>query len=292
MKLPIFKKLVISGGGIKGLAICGAIDVLQSNNILDKIEEIYGSSIGAYIAFFLCIGISSKNICEIIKVDLTKLQDFDMRRFLTEWGFDDGNKFANFVNATIKTAGYEPNITFTELAVFSKYKLFICGTNINKSQPIYFSVDTHPDMEIRDALRISGGYPFAFTPINIDGDLYSDGAIMCPLPCNIISEKDKEQTLCIAIHKSFNRYQTDSIYKYLMSIISCIIDSLTEQNINSMKHVIKISYPLHAMAFDISLDEKEKVIKCGEDSVKEWLDNFTSPDIKKPDLTTKKYTKM
>lgn len=274
MKLPVFKKLVISGGGIKGLAICGAIDVLQSENVLDKIEEIYGSSIGAYIAFFLCLNISPKHICDIIKVDLTKLQEFDMRRFLTEYGFDDGQKFASLLNATIKTAGYDPGITFGQLAEFSKYKLFICGTNINRSEPIYFSVDTHPNMEVRDALRISGGYPFAFTPVNIDGDLYSDGAIMCPLPCNTISEKDKEHTLCIANHRSFDRYPTDGIYKYLMSIISCIIDSLTEQNIKSMKHVVEISYPLHAMAFDISLEEKDKVIKCGENNAKYWLNKI------------------
>jgi len=275
MKLPKFKKLVISGGGIKGLAICGAIELLiKKIKLMDTIEEIYGSSIGSYIAFFLCIKISPKDICDIIKVDLTEFQEFNMARFLTEYGFDDGKKFTNLLNATIKTAGYNPDITFKQLSKISKYKLFICGTNINKSEAVYFSVDNHPNMEIRDALRISGGYPFAFTPINIDGDLYSDGAIVSPLPCSLISEKDKEITLAIANHRSFDRYTTDGIYSYLMSIISCIIDSLTEANIKSMKYVVEISYPLHAMAFDISLQEKDKIIECGRKFAEDWLKNY------------------
>ena len=57
MKKNHFKKLLISGGGVKGLAICGVLEWLQENTkILDSVEEIYGSSIGAYIGFFYGLG--------------------------------------------------------------------------------------------------------------------------------------------------------------------------------------------------------------------------------------------
>ena len=50
MKKNHFKKLLISGGGIKGLAICGVLEWLEENTkILNSIEEIYGSSIGDFI---------------------------------------------------------------------------------------------------------------------------------------------------------------------------------------------------------------------------------------------------
>lgn len=277
MKIPKFKKLVISGGGIKGLVICGTLEWIENNTkILDNIEEIYGSSIGAYIGFFLGLGISLHNISLIFEnFNLANLQDFDMNLFINEYGFDKGNKFMNLVRATIKTQGYNPNITFSEFQKISKYKLFICGTNINKAEAVYFSVDTHKDMEICLALRISGGYPFSFTPININGDLYADGAIMCPLPCDLINKKDKKITLAIVNHRSISRYETDSFNKYLMSVISCMIDSLTDKYVQSLKYVIKLKYPIFSMNFNIEKEEKSKMIEYGKNMAKEWFSKFS-----------------
>ena len=85
MKKNHFKKLLISGGGVKGLAICGVLEWLQENTkILDSIEEIYGSSIGSYIGFFIGIGISFKRIQELFKMDLMEFLDIDIKIFLEE----------------------------------------------------------------------------------------------------------------------------------------------------------------------------------------------------------------
>lgn len=266
----IIKNLVLSGGGIKGLAICGCLEYLQENTkIFDTVEKIYGSSIGAYIAYFICLGIKPGNIAQIFeKVNLGNLQEFDIQLLLNEFGFDKGVKFANLLRATVITQGYDPEMTFAELDKISKYKLYICGTNITRSKPVNFSVETHPDMKVKDALRISGGYPIAFTPIKIDNELYGDGAIMCPLALDEIENLD--ETLGIAIHKSGQLNNTNAVHNYLMSIISCIIDSLTEKLIKSLKYIIVISYPLHAMEFDIDDNEKQKLRNNGKEMAEEW----------------------
>lgn len=276
MKKYNFKKLVISGGGIKGLAICGVLEWIEENTkILDNIKEIYGCSIGAYIGFFIGLGIKSHQIAAIFEqIDLSNLQEFDMNLFINEFGFDKGNKFMNLLKATIKIQGHNPNITFSEYQEISKYKLFICGSNINTSKAVYFSVDSHPDMEICTALRISGGYPIAFTPINIDGDLYADGAIICPLPCDLIKKKDKKYTLAIVNHRSIPRYESNTFNTYLMSVISCIIDSLTDKNVKSMKYKIELRYPVHSLNFSISNDEKLKMIEYGKECAKKYLDDI------------------
>jgi len=271
MKSSQFKKLVISGGGIKGLAICGVLEWLEENTkILDSIQEIYGSSIGAYIGFFLGLGIPLKNITQIFEINLMDLTDINIELFLNEYGFDKGTKFANLVKATIKIQGHPPNMTFEEFQKISKYKLFISGTNINKAKIEYFSVDTHPKMEICTALRISGSYPIAFTPIKIGDDLYADGAIMSPLPCDLIKKEDKKHTLCIINHRSITQNNTDSFNSYIMSVISCIIDSLTDKSIESMRHIIQLNYPLHSMNFSISIEEKITLIEYGKKCAGEW----------------------
>jgi predicted acylesterase/phospholipase RssA len=271
MKKNYFKKLLISGGGIKGLAICGVLEWLQENTkILDSIEEIYGSSIGAYIGFFIGLGISFKNIAEIFEIDLIEFTDIDIKLFLDEFGFDKGTKFSNLLKATIKIKGFSPTMTFEEFQTISKYKLFVSATNINKAQIEYFSVDTHPKMEVVMALRISGSYPVAFTPIRIGNDLYADGAIISPIPCDLIKKEDKKRTLCIVNHRSINNNNTDTLHSYILSVISCIVDSLTDKNVESMKHVITLQYPLHAMDFGISFEEKLKMIEYGKERAQEW----------------------
>ena len=271
MKKNYFKKLLISGGGIKGLAICGVLEWLQENTkILDSIEEIYGSSIGAYIGFFIGLGISFKNIAEIFEIDLIEFTDIDIKLFLDEFGFDKGTKFSNLLKATIKIKGFSPTMTFEEFQTISKYKLFVSATNINKAQIEYFSVDTHPKMEVVMALRISGSYPVAFTPIRIGNDLYADGAIISPIPCDLIIKEDKKRTLCIVNHRSINNNNTDTLHSYILSVISCIVDSLTDKNVESMKHVITLQYPLHAMDFGISFEEKLKMIEYGKERAQEW----------------------
>jgi len=271
MKKNYFKKLLISGGGIKGLAICGVLEWLQENTkILDSIEEIYGSSIGAYIGFFIGLGISFKNIAEIFEIDLIEFTDIDIKLFLNEFGFDKGTKFSNLLKATIKIKGFSPTMTFEEFQTISKYKLFVSATNINKAQIEYFSVDTHPKMEVVMALRISGSYPVAFTPIKIGNDLYADGAIISPIPCDLIKKEDKKRTLCIVNHRSINNNNTDTLHSYILSVISCIVDSLTDKNVDCMKHVITLQYPLHAMDFGISFEEKLKMIEYGKERAQEW----------------------
>ena len=271
MKKNNFKKLLISGGGIKGLAICGVLEWLEENTkILDSIEEIYGSSIGAYIGFFLGLGIPLKNIAQIFEINLMELTDIDIQLFLNEFGFDNGTKFLNLLKATIKIQGYLPTMTFEDFQKISKYKLFVSGTNINKARVEYFSVDTHPKMEVALALRISGSYPVAFTPIRIGDDLYADGAIVSPLPCDLIKKEDKKRTLCIVNHRSINNNNTDTLHSYILSVLSCIIDSLTDKNIESMQHKIVLQYPLHAMDFTISFDEKLQMIEYGKEKAQEW----------------------
>jgi predicted acylesterase/phospholipase RssA len=271
MKKNHFKKLLISGGGIKGLAICGVLEWIEENTkILDSIEEIYGSSIGAYIGFFMGLGISFKNIAQIFEIDLNDLTEINIQLFLEEFGFDKGTKFMNLLKATIKIQGFSPTMTFEEFQIISKYKLFVSGTNINKGRIEYFSVDTHPKMEVCTALRISGSYPVAFTPIKIGDDLYADGAIMSPLPCDLIKKEDKKRTLCIVNHRSISSYNTDTLHSYILSVISCIVDSLTDKNVDCMRHIIQLQYPLNAMDFGISFEEKLKMVDYGKEKAKEW----------------------
>jgi len=276
MKLPKIKNLVLSGGGIKGLAICGALDKLdQEIKLLSSIKTIIGSSIGAFIGFFLCIGLTTKKIKIFFdSFNFNEYQDADIKLFLSKFGLDDGNKFFSLIKATMITQGFDPNITFVEFSEKSRYNLVVVGTNVNLSEACYFSKDTTPDMQLWKALRISCGYPIAFTPVELNGDLYADGGIVCPLPSDLFSKKDINKTLGIAIHRSIKRYNTDTVFNYLFGVISCILDSLLDKNISKLKYVIKLSYPVNSMDIGIGEKDKQELFDCGVEGASVWFSSF------------------
>ena len=278
-KIPKIKTLILSGGGIKGIAITSALETLDIEiNLFSNVKQIIGSSIGAYIAFFICIGVSLRKIRIIFEnIRLDQFQEFDLKMFISKYGFDDGNKMAKFVKAIIQTQNIDINITFKDLEKISKYDLIISASNISRSMPKHFSAKNTPDFPIITALRISGGYPFAFTPVEIDGELYSDGAIISPIASNIISKKDKNNTLGIICSRETSEVKIESIYQYILSVIYCIVDSLTEQLIKLLKHKVLIKSSIPAMKFDITEEERASLEQIGKNSALEWLSMFNEP---------------
>ena len=275
-KIPKIKKLILSGGGIKGIAIASALETLDNEiKLFSTVREIIGSSIGAYIAFFICIGVSLRKIRVIFEnIRLDQFQEFDMKMFISKFGFDEGSKMMNFVKAIIQTQGIDPKITFRQLKKISKYRLIITASNISRSAPKYFSAKETPDFPILTALRISGGYPFAFTPVEIDGELFSDGAIISPIASSIITKKEKKKTLAILCSRPTNEIKIESIYQYILGVIYCIVDSLTEQLVKQLKYKVVIESSVPSMKFNITEEECALLEKTGENRAREWLSNY------------------
>ncbi len=59
--------MIFEGGGIKGLAYCGCIRVLEKLNLLENIKRYGGSSAGAITATLLAIGYNADEIDNIIR---------------------------------------------------------------------------------------------------------------------------------------------------------------------------------------------------------------------------------
>jgi hypothetical protein len=66
-----FKRVLFSGGGVRGIAFSGALSVLWSERAIDwgqrcpALESVGGCSIGALYAFFICLGYSTSEIEDI-----------------------------------------------------------------------------------------------------------------------------------------------------------------------------------------------------------------------------------
>ncbi|HEX8596457.1 MAG TPA: patatin-like phospholipase family protein [Pseudomonas sp.] len=59
LALPSVKRLILSGGGAKGVAYSGAVTALESDGALTGVEVLYGSSVGAIMAAMVASGMNA-----------------------------------------------------------------------------------------------------------------------------------------------------------------------------------------------------------------------------------------
>ena len=76
LKRPDIDRLVLSGGGAKGVAFSGMVKVLEQHQALDKIRSIFGSSAGAISAAFLASGMGHADFDKMSdEINLVSLLD-------------------------------------------------------------------------------------------------------------------------------------------------------------------------------------------------------------------------
>ena len=200
----------MEGGGVRGLAYSGALEVLDQKGILQNIENVAGSSAGAIAGLIVALGYSSHEIDSVLQN--LKIGEFNdgnfffskIRRIKKEYGIYKGEKFEAWLANLIEFKTGNTDITFSDLHQMhlndKKFKNFFCtGTNISMQRLEILSWKTQPNMKLRTAVHISSCIPFYFVPVAIDNlgnevslkdttvnyTLYVDGGMLCNYPINI-----------------------------------------------------------------------------------------------------------
>ena len=99
-----FKNLVFEGGGVKGIAYVGALEVLEKEGILQNIERVAGTSAGAMVAVLVSLGYTANELKDILwKINFKNFMDNswgvvrDTKRLLTDYGWYKGDFFRNLM---------------------------------------------------------------------------------------------------------------------------------------------------------------------------------------------------
>ena len=186
MDLSRVHSLVIGGGGMNGFGFLGALNVVYSSPSFalgKNLHTLAGSSVGAGIAFMLCMGYSPKCIFEVMsRVDFGTMTEGigadNLFHALDKKGLTEPTPFMRVIRTFAKHRGIREDCTFAELyeALGSRMRLFITGTSLRTQRITTFSVLTHPHMSVMTAVRISISIPFIFCPVFYDGQYFIDGA--------------------------------------------------------------------------------------------------------------------
>ena len=198
-----FRNLVFEGGGVRGIAYAGVLEVMEEEKILPKIKRVAGTSAGAILAVLTGLGYTSAEIKDIVwSLDFNKFKDDswgflrDSKRIFTDYGWFKGDFFREFIGGLIKDKTGDSETTFGELDQMKKegkpfLDIYLIGSNLSTGYSEVFSAETTPKFRIADAARISMSIPMFFAAIraNERKDVYVDGGLLDNYPIQAFDNK-------------------------------------------------------------------------------------------------------
>ncbi|RFP66857.1 patatin [Hymenobacter lapidiphilus] len=177
----VYRNLVMEGGGIRGIAYGGALAELERQGRLSELRRVGGTSAGAIQAALLAVGYAPADIIRIVnELPVQRLNDGQYiffgggARLLKQYGWYRGDAFTRLLAGLVARQTQRPNLTLGELHALAQQQptryrdLYTTGTNLTRQCRQVFSYETHPNLRVADAVRISMSIPLYFRAVLLD----------------------------------------------------------------------------------------------------------------------------
>jgi NTE family protein len=195
-----FRNLVFEGGGVKGIAYIGAMQVLEKKGILKNIIRVGGASAGAINALLFGLGYTNEETHDILwQLDFRNFEDsswwpIDVLRVFNRYGWYKGNFFKNWIGDLIEKKMGDRHATFADVARMSGAggfrQISMIGTNLSTRFSEVYSAELTPGMELADAVRISMSIPLFFKAVrNPKRDVLVDGGVLDNYPVKLFDRE-------------------------------------------------------------------------------------------------------
>lgn len=207
--------LVLEGGGVKGIGLVGALDLLSEREY--QFQNVAGASAGAIVASLTAAGYTTAELHAILgELDFEKFKDptwedfvpgraGEVLSFLLEKGMYKGDFFHEWIGDLLESKGVR---TFADLIVPEyadesdyRYRLQVVASDITDHRLLLLPRDAAKfgiepdDLPVADAVRMSMGIPIFFEPWRwrpkkgTEDHLIVDGGVLSNFPVWIFDSK-------------------------------------------------------------------------------------------------------
>jgi len=289
------RHLVLSGGGIWGFKLFGALREAHNANMLDisKIESIFCTSVGSMIGVLLCM-----------KFDFTTIEDYLIKRpwqqvwsvnmnhilniFQTRGIYQQGF-MREYLLPFFKAHDYDENITMLEFYEKTGIEFHVYITEMNEFKCIDVSYKTHAEWPVVDVIYMSCSVPIVFSPIIRENKCYVDGSLLMNYPlCKCIEYigiQSADKILSIFLTSEDNPEsiekkdvsETSSFFDYIMVLMQRFLQSRIFLNDMSyrIRHEMRMSSPEFTLEYiDAcikSVDQRREIVEEGAEKMREWI---------------------
>ena len=275
------KHLVIAGGGPIGFQFLGALEHLNEKGFwkLEDIESIYATSIGTFLAVFICLKYDWQTLNTYVIDrpwhDAFKLNGKQIFDAFYNKGLYDKKIIEITFKPLLEAKDLSLNITLKEFYEYSKIELHFYAFELNKFETVDISYKTHPDLLLVQAIFMSSSLPGLFAPVCTNNNCYIDGGVMAnyPLTYCLKDHPNSDEILGITFYRDYDK--PDAYKNNIVTEESSVIDFSIGFFINAMNYIYK----------NIKRDTIINQIECSND------DNFLTMDVIKKSINSSEMRK-
>lgn len=288
--------LVFQGGGVKGIAYIGALQVLEQQAILPAVENVAGTSAGAITATLVALGYEPDEIAEMMfRLDFSKLEDGragGFFRLFRRYGFFKGDYFLNWMRCAVQAKTDNRHTTFAELAAnpeFLNLKLFTTDVNAGTIQEL--SAEATPSLEVALAVRMSMSIPYFFASVEHgafppndprERRVFVDGGVLFNYPITVFDDDSiNPRTLGFVLldtrtpdHQEPVR-DIDGLLSFTRALVEADlnvqVDELRFDSANLVRTVVVNDLGVPTTDFNLSPKTKKELVASGENCTCRYL---------------------
>ena len=287
---------VFSGGGIKGFALVGGLQVLEERGFV--FQRTAGTSAGSILAALVTAGYTGKQIEQLFReMDINDFLDrsrgwlqFPISKWLLLYwklGLYKGDALEAWISEKLALKGIS---TFRDLAPNS---LRIITSDITNGHLVVLPNDLRkygvdPEMfPVAKAVRMSCSVPYFFEPVKIRvGNrtiVFVDGAVLSNFPMWLFNDDRGHRErpvigLKLQGDEGVKPHEVDNAVELFTAVFKTMTSAHDSRYI-SKKHVNNIAFipmkGISSLDFDLNEKEKEQLIQRGRDYTMKFLKGWT-----------------
>lgn len=269
--------LVLMGGGARGLAHIGVLDILQKNNLTPDV--VVGTSMGGIIGGLYCFGFSPEKLKEMTKdlsvnrfidrpnllflsrkprsiVDILMMIETYKNRILRKIGLAKEDKLEDYFKSLVG------EVCIEELSM-----KFACNAvDLVSGQEVIFK-----NGKLHTALRATMSLPIIFEPVKLDEMLLVDGGVLNNVPVGVANKLGADETILVDIHRPLKEVNSEDIknaFQLVQRMVETMMANTTKEKIGKADCVIRVDIDVDIFDFSAPLE----IIEAGKLATIEKLD--------------------
>lgn len=272
-----YNALVLKGGGIKGIAYVGALEVLEKYYSFNWFA---GTSAGAITATLLAAGFTNDDLKkELLSKDFSDFKDAGLfgkwLNLFTKFGFYEAFTFEKWIDKLLTNKfDSHKRVTLQDISVKTGNRISIFACRKDKNVLIFDS--EKPESKYASfAARCSMSIPFLFTPRKSEGLNVFDGGLKNNYPVDIVLESE-ENVNFIGLYLGNELYESpnrNGLFSVVNDVFSIWQENNDVENLSrfSEQTIIIDPRPVKTTDFRLTNEEKEFLLECGRLSAAKYL---------------------
>ena len=270
--------LILMGGGARGLAHIGILDILQKEGLSPDV--IVGTSMGAIIGGLFAFGFSPMKLKELMKdLNLDQFIDRPNLPFLPKRPHSVIEFFLLDAYRTRlqKKIGHNKEdeleehfkATVGEVSIEDLPIKFACNAvDLISGKEVIFEKG-----ELYKALRATMSLPVVFEPVRMDDMLLVDGGVLNNVPVETAKKLGAEKTVLVDIHRPLKEISTQEIkstFQLIQRMVETMAANTTIEKIKYADFIVRVD--LNVDIFDFS--NPLEIIETGKLAAIDDMDNL------------------